>query len=234
MACFHKAIGRSPRSNRNSETVTKSTQPCWAQAGTSQPSCGAGLSRASAESGHSSGERHAHGQHQPAISLSADIIEHLPNPLDQRIHLGDAFRRRAALEEIWESIEVELDAVAIVAPNGFLDQPKRVFAHFVVGEVHRSFASILFGTQSPFGVIHQELRAEKVVAVIVVDPKREQRLETASLCLSEHDRVRIDPFSKNACRFWKACCVSDAGHFASALRASTECRASCRPSSGST
>jgi hypothetical protein len=34
MACFHRLIGRSPRSNRNSETVTKSTQPCSAQAGT--------------------------------------------------------------------------------------------------------------------------------------------------------------------------------------------------------
>ena len=39
MACFHKPIGKSPRSNRNSDTVTKSIQPFFTQAGTSQPSC---------------------------------------------------------------------------------------------------------------------------------------------------------------------------------------------------
>jgi Transposase len=38
MACFHWSMGRSPRSNRNSETATKSTQPLETHAGTSQPS----------------------------------------------------------------------------------------------------------------------------------------------------------------------------------------------------
>ncbi len=39
MTRFHSAIGRSPRSNSHSETVTKSTQPFFAQAATSQPFC---------------------------------------------------------------------------------------------------------------------------------------------------------------------------------------------------
>ena len=41
-------------------------------------------------------------------------------------------------------------------------------------------------------MVYQELRAEKVVTVIVVHAKREQGLATAPLGFGQHDRVRID------------------------------------------
>ena len=41
-------------------------------------------------------------------------------------------------------------------------------------------------------MIRQELRPEKIVAVIVVHAKREQRLAPAPLGFGQHDRIRID------------------------------------------
>jgi hypothetical protein len=34
--------------------------------------------------------RHTHRQHKPPVALVADVVQHLPDPLDQRVHPGDA------------------------------------------------------------------------------------------------------------------------------------------------
>ena len=117
-----------------------------------------------------------HGEHQSPTSLASDVVEHPSNTLDQRVHLGDAFFRRPVFEERRKAIEVEFDAVAVVAFYGFLDQPKRIVPDLVAAEVHRALAAILLGPQPPVGMIDQELRPQKIVAVIVVHAKGQQRL----------------------------------------------------------
>ena len=93
---------------------------------------------------------------------------------------GDALVGRAVFEERREAVEVEFEAVAVVAADGFVDQPERVVADLVAAEIQRAFAVILLGSQPPIGMIREKLRAEEVVAVVVVHAEREQRFAPAA------------------------------------------------------
>ena len=136
--------------------------------------------------------RRTHREHQPATAFATDLVKHFAHPLDQRVHLCDTFVRRAVLEETREAIEVKFDTVAVVALDGFLDEPRRVVADLGACEVHCPAALVLFDAQPPIGMVGQKLRPQEVNAMVIVHAKRQQRFAAAPLCFGQHDRVRID------------------------------------------
>ena len=140
--------------------------------------------------------RHAHGEYQLAATFLSNLVEHLANALDERIHFGNTLRDRVVFKETRESVEVKFDPIAVVTPHGFFDQPKGVVADLVTGKVHCSTTVVLFGAETPIWMVRQKLRAKKVVAVIIIHAKSEQRLASAPLRFSQHDRVWIDSGSK--------------------------------------
>ena len=125
-------------------------------------------------------------QNQSASAFAADIVEHPADPLDQRIHLRDPFLRRPGFEEGRETVEVQFEAVAVVAPHGFFDQPEDVSPDLVAAEIQGPAA------QPAFRMINPKLRGLLNHAMIVVHAKAQQRFTAAPLCLREHDRIRVD------------------------------------------
>ena len=87
--------------------------------------------------------------------------------------------------------------------HGFFDQPKCVIADLVASEIHRSAALVLFGSQTPVGMVGEELRTQKIVAMIIIHTERQQRFTPATFRFGQHDRVRIDSVVKERLHVFK-------------------------------
>ena len=67
-------------------------------------------------------------------------VEHPPYLEHQTVDPGNSLGRRAVLEEGGESLEVEFDAVAVVSPHGFFDEPEDILPNGVMAEVESAGA----------------------------------------------------------------------------------------------
>ena len=96
----------------------------------------------------------------------------------------------APFEQDWEAVEVEFDAVAVVAPDGFLDQQEHVVPDFLVAVIERV---ALVGVETgKLLVSPPEARLEVSPVMSVVHPEREQYLPFLPPGFGDHHCPRID------------------------------------------
>ena len=150
---------------------------------------------------------HPRRQDQPASALCSLGVQHPADPLHQVADPGHPLGGRAILEERGKPLEVELDAVAVIALDGFLDQPEDVLPDRVVPEIQGSLAQPVLRMLAPEG------GTEEVVAVGVVDAEGEQSLQAAVSCLGKKDRVRIGAGVKERLHVAEPLTARSAGQF---------------------
>ncbi len=125
---------------------------------------------------------HPRREDEPASALCPLGVQHRPDARHQFADLRHPLLGRAILEKRGKPLKVQLDAVAVIALDGFFDQPENVLPDRVVPEIQGTL------TQAVFRMLAPECGTEEVVAMRVVDAESEQGLEPAVSCLGKPSR----------------------------------------------